>query len=177
MDILSLTGTGLYGGLFGALGSGLGRIVGIFEMREKRQDRTIEIAREKDLWTHESDLQTLQMQVKAQDTENALKLGAQGLEKSGLDGSWAGLNAAIGAEAQIGQSYKWIDAVRALVRPVLTVLIWLIFSVLFFAAMRAKLPAAVSGDVVVTFVNTVTFAASTALAWWFGDRGPKDGKR
>ncbi|MDI7774983.1 hypothetical protein [Asticcacaulis sp. EMRT-3] len=173
MDILSgLTGSGAVGGLFGALGSGLGRIIGIFEMREKRQDRTLEMAHEKDLWSHETELQTLQIKAKAEETENELKLGAQGLDKSALDGSWAGLTASVNADAKLTSGYAWVEAVRALVRPALTVLIWLIFSLLFFAALGAKLPGTTAGDLVATFVSAVTFAASTALAWWFGDRGP-----
>ncbi|MGA9658223.1 MAG: hypothetical protein WBQ60_03890 [Asticcacaulis sp.] len=176
MDILSLTGSGALGGLFGALGSGLGRLVGIFEMREKRQDRTLEMAHEKDLWGHETELQNLQMKAHTEETENELKLGVQALEKSGIEGSWSGLRASIDAEAKIGPSYLWVEAIRALVRPTLTVLIWLIFAILFFEAMASELPVATSDEVVMTFVNAVTFAASTALAWWFGDRGPKPGK-
>ena len=175
MDILSLTGSGALGGLFGALGSGLGRLVGIFEMREKRQDRTLEMAHEKDLWAHEAELQALQIKGRAEESENELKLGAQGLERSALEGAWTGLRASIDAEARIGSSYPWVEAVRGLARPVLTVLIWLIFTVLFFSAMASKLPVSTSNEVILTFVNAVTFAASTALAWWFGDRGPQIG--
>ena len=173
MDISTLIGgSGALGGLFGALGSGLGRLIGLYEMREKRQDRTLEMAHEKDLWAHETDLITQQIQARAADSDNALKQGTQALDRTVTEGSMAGLKASIEAEAGL-KSYPWVEAVRALVRPVLTLLVWLIFSGLFFAALGSKLPVASSDNVIVTFVNTVTFAASTALAWWFGDRPRK----
>ncbi len=176
-DILStIAGSGALGGLFGALGSGLGRIIGLYEMREKRQDRTLEMVHEKDGWAHELDLQTLQAKAQAQATDRDLSLGAQALDKAGVDGRWQGLNASVEADAKLAGGYAWVEAVRALVRPALTVVIWLVFTVLFFAALAAKLPGTTGQEVIVTFVNAVTFAASTALAWWFGDRGPQSFK-
>lgn len=174
MDVLSvMTGSGALGGLFGALGSSLGRLVGIYEMREKRQDRTLEMAHEKDLWAHELDLQNLQAKARAEETERELSLGNQGLDRANVEGAWRGLSASIDAEAALSGGYPWVNAVRALVRPLLTVLIWLIFSLLFFAALGARLPTVNSQALIATFVEAVTFSASTALAWWFGDRGPR----
>jgi hypothetical protein len=169
-DLLSIaTGSGALGGLFGMLGSGLGRVIGLYEMREKRQDRTLEMAHEKDGWAHERDLQILQ-------TEAQLQAARHDLDKASVDGSWQGLSASVAADATLPGGYAWVNAVRALVRPVLTLLVWLIFTVLFFAALTTRLPGEAGQDVIETFVNTVTFAASTALAWWFGDRGPQSVK-
>lgn len=165
MDVLSsLTGSGLLGGLFGAVGSGLGRLVGIYEMRERRQDRTLEMSHEKALWAHELDLQNLQVKARAAETE-------QVLHTIEVQGAWQGLKTSIEAETALRPGYPWVEAVRALVRPALTVLVWLTFTGLFLAALSARLPA--SNAIIETFVNAITFAASTALAWWFGDRSPR----
>ncbi len=166
MDILSLGGSGLLGGLFGAVASGLGRIVGIYEMREKRQDRTLEMAHEKDQWAHELDLQSLQIKARTEETESEFKLAQ-------TQGSWTGLASSVTADGALPASYRWVDAVRALTRPILTVLIWAVFTVLFFASLTARLPAATGASLTVSFIDSVTFAASTALAWWFGDRRPR----
>jgi hypothetical protein len=68
------------------------------------------------------------------------------------------------AEAAIGASYLWVDAVRGLTRPVLTVLLWLIAGVIFTASDA-------EGRSAIT--ETATFAATAATLWWFGDRGSR----
>ena len=77
-------------------------------------------------------------------------------------GSWAGLAASLQAEAAIDDSYAWVNAVRALTRPVLTLLLWLITWLVFVASPEAEQ---------VKIVETSTFAATAATLWWFGDRG------
>lgn len=68
------------------------------------------------------------------------------------------------AEAVIGESDNWVNAVRALTRPALTVLLWGITGTVFLGADKA-------GQVGI--VDTATFAAMAATLWWFGDRGPR----
>lgn len=68
------------------------------------------------------------------------------------------------AEAALGKSYAWVDAVRGLTRPALTVLLWLIAAVVF----QGSDP---EGRAAIT--ETATFAATAATLWWFGDRGPR----
>jgi hypothetical protein len=166
MTVLDMIGgAGALGGVFGAVGSGLSRLIGIYELREKRKDRAMDIAHDRDRWDHDLRLIGVQSDAQARQADQAL-------DRADTEGRWTGLEASIAAEAKLTGGYVWVEAVRALVRPVLTVLIWLVFSLLFFTALGARLPAAIREDIVITFVNAVTFSASTALAWWFGDRGP-----
>ena len=68
------------------------------------------------------------------------------------------------AEAAISDRYRWVNAVRALTRPSLTLLLWLITTPVYFgAAAEAK----------ASIVETATIAATAATLWWFGDRGTK----
>ncbi|MDP1630464.1 MAG: hypothetical protein Q8L66_03480 [Caulobacter sp.] len=170
MDIITAAGGGLAGGAlgaaFGALGSVLNRGLGIFETREKRKDRQLEMAHEKDRWGH--DLQ-LAMDARAGRAEEA----RQALARADVEGSWQGLAASLGAEAAIAASWPWVAAVRALTRPALTLLLWILFAVLFLSAMSGALDARTAAGVVHTAVETIAFSASTALAWWFGDRAPR----
>ncbi len=62
---------------------------------------------------------------------------------------------------------------RALTRPALTLLLWVLFAVLFLSAVSGALEANTASSVVRTAVDTVAFSASTALACWFGDRAPR----
>jgi len=121
-DLIGLTASAAGGGVFGLLGTALGRVSGYFERRQHH-------AHERARWGHESELLKLQMQAKA-----------------------------------IGASYPWVNAVRGLTRPALTVLLWII-------AVSIYLSAGASERAAIT--ETATFAATAATLWWFGDRGPR----
>ncbi|MEM9843020.1 MAG: hypothetical protein AAF767_10225, partial [Pseudomonadota bacterium] len=58
-------------------------------------------------------------------------------------------------------SYRWVDAVRGLTRPLLTVLLWMITAAIWAFADAADRS---------SIVETATFAATAATLWWFGDR-------
>ncbi len=148
MDIGTLTTTALSGGIFGILGTVAGRVAGYFEKKQSfKQDEK--------RWAHESALLELQMKAKTQETEHEVLL-------ANTSGGWDGLRASLEAESNIGESYKWVNAVRALTRPTLTFLLWLITATVFFASPNDVLAARIA--------DTITFAATAATLWWFGDR-------
>ncbi len=149
-DIIGLAASAAGGGVFGLIGTVIGRIAGVVE---RRQDNAQEQAR----WRHEAALMELQMKARASELA-----GQQSLAQT--SGAWAGLAASMAAEAAIGESYRWVSAVRALTRPLLTLLLWLITSLVYFSA---------AADARASIVETATFAATAATLWWFGDRGVK----
>ena len=149
-DLIGLTSSAAGGGLFGLLGTALGRIAGYFERRQHH-------AHERARWLHESELLKLQMQASSQETEAERALAETA-------GSWKGLSASMAAEAAIGASYPWVNAVRGLTRPVLTLVLWVIALCVYFNADA-------SGQK--SIAETATFAATAATLWWFGDRGPR----
>lgn len=151
-DIAGLAASAAGGGLFGLFGTALGRIAGYFERRQS-------MAHERERWAHEVDLIGLQQAAAAQETEAEIML-------ADVDGSWRGLAASMQAEAAIGASYRWVDAVRGLTRPFLTLLLWLIAGAIWFGA---------DPESQIAIVETATFAATAATLWWFGDRGPRQG--
>jgi len=170
MDVLSTAAGGLTGGAlgaaFGALGSILNRGVGIFEMREKRQDRRLELAHEKERWAHETALGEQVRSSRADEARQALAL-------ADAQGSWAGLKASIDTEADVSPSWPWVSAVRALTRPALTVLLWLLYALIFLCAAGGALQPDAAASVIGGAVDTISFSAATALTWWFGDRAPR----
>lgn len=153
-DILGLAASAASGGLFGLAGTVLGRLAGFFERRQSNRH-------EKDRWAHETKLLEMQMAARAQETEAEIAL-------IDVKGGWDGLKGSLAAEAAIAPSYKWVDAVRALTRPVLTLLLWVITGLVFFAA-EAEGRAAI--------IETATFAATAATLWWFGDRSKAQARR
>ncbi len=135
------------GGVFGLVGTALGRIAGFFERKQS-------FKQEQARWSHELELHKLQMQARSQETEMELALAAQ-------QGSWRGLQASIDAEAKIGQASLWVINLLRLVRPALTLLLWLITGWIFSVTQNGSI------------VEAAVFAATAATLWWFGDRAPK----
>jgi hypothetical protein len=135
-------------------------------MREKRQDRQLELAHEKDRWVHETDMAAAERADKAEGAR-------QTLEQTQAQGSWAGLTGSIAADAAIAPSWPWVAAVRALTRPALTVMLWLLYALLFLAAAAGALHPDAAASVVTGAADTISFSAATALTWWFGDRAPR----
>ncbi len=146
-DIFGLGLDAAAGGVFGIIGTTLGRLAGYFE---RKQTFTHEVQR----WSHEYKLHELQMAANQQEAELELAIAAQ-------QGSWAGLEASIKADAAIGEASKWVMNLLRLVRPVLTLLLWLITGWIFAVTQEGSI------------VEAAVFAATAATLWWFGDRAPK----
>ncbi|GAA0548022.1 hypothetical protein FHS83_000941 [Rhizomicrobium palustre] len=149
MELVSMLGDALSGGLFGLIGNVASKAVGVFEAREI-------FAQKKEEWGHEERMADMAMKAKAAEA-------ADMRASTAASGSWTGLCESLKAEGAIGVSYPWVNAVRALVRPVLTVGLCGFLSAAFFA-----LPAtdAARGEI----SGSLVFAAVTAVVWWFGDR-------
>lgn len=146
-DILGIGLDAAAGGVFGLLGTAFGRVASFFERKQ-------EFAQEERRWSHELALHELQMKARKEETEMELAIAAQ-------EGSWGGLQASLNAEAATGPASKWVINLLRLVRPVLTLFLWVI-SAWVFALTR-------DGNI----ASSAVFAATAATLWWFGDRAPK----
>jgi hypothetical protein len=160
MDILGdLLGTGasaLSGGLFGLVGNIATKAFGYFEAKQAFVEKQAE-------WSHETDLLKLQMQAKAAETEQEIHIAES-------QGSWSGLSASLAAEGALLSSYPWVNAVRTLVRPALTIGLTTFLAAAFFAMAPGDIDRAYVAD-------SLVFAAVTSIVWWFGDRAPKKTSR
>lgn len=165
VDLAELGLSAAGGGLFGVAGTLAGRVVGLFEMRERRRDQALAFEHEAKRWKQEHDMQILQMQAQREETESELAL-------ANATGSWSALGASYAADT-VGDTYRWVHAVRALVRPGLTLGLWCVVVLLFYrtASMQAAWFAAADRAETMTYlIDSVVFAASAATLWWFGDR-------
>ena len=151
MDMTNLTVSALGGGVFGLLGATLNRLLSFFDRWQIHRQ-------EKARWQHEIRLYELQRKMKAEETEQEILL-------AGEKGSWAGLKTALEAEQNIGFSYRWVNAVRALVRPALTLLLLLISVAIWFSSRDFGL------------LETLSFNTSAVILWWFGDRAHRRNKK
>lgn len=146
-ELIGIAASAAGGGVFGVLGTALGRLAGYFERRQT-------IAHEEKRWQHEVQLLEMQRLADAAETEAELSL-------EHAAGRWAGLEASLNADAAILGSFAWVDAVRGLTRPTLTLLLWGITTVIWFSAAPTDRSA---------LTETASFAATAATLWWFGDR-------
>jgi hypothetical protein len=115
------------------------------------------------LWLDETELLKLQMQAKAAETEQEIRVAES-------QGSWSGLTSSVAAETAVGATYPWVNAARALVRPALTIGLSAFLASAFFAMAPGDIDRAYVAD-------SLVFAAVTSIVWWFGDRAPKKAVR
>ncbi len=146
-DLLTLGANATAGGVFGIIGTALGRIASYFERKQAYEQ-------EQKRWGHELKLHELQMQANQQESEMELAIEAQ-------KGSWSGLRDSLLADANIGKASQWVINILRLVRPCLTLLLWMISAWVF----------SLTGDA--DIANAAVFAATAATLWWFGDRAPR----
>ena len=135
------------GGVFGLLGTALGRVAGFFE---RRQAHAHEVAR----WSHERELHELNRIARAQEAEIELAITHQ-------KGSWEGLSRSLQADAALGTGSQWVVDTLRLVRPTLTLLLWCISGWIFARTQDSEI------------ADAAVFAATAATLWWFGDRAPR----
>jgi hypothetical protein len=157
-DLLTLGASAMSGGVFGVLGTALGRGVGLAE-------RVLSDRQERAKWAHDLDLKRL-------DQAGALAAADATRRQTDAEGGWRGLEASHASDAAVSGGYQWVQAVRALVRPTLTLLLWLVAAAAAFAAIDAGEIAAFA-----RFTDGAAFAATAATLWWFGDRAVRPASR
>ena len=139
------------GGVFGLIGNLATKGFHYLETKQSFAAKEAE-------WQHETELLKLQSQWKQPETEREPPPIA-------LAGTWSGLLSSLGDERGLPATYKWVDAARALVRPLLT----LGLSGVLAAAVFSMAPGDLARDYV---IESLVFAAVTSIVWWFGDRAP-----
>jgi hypothetical protein len=140
MNWTDILGNVASGGLLGLLGTGVNFALGYFQRRQEHAQR-VEMLR------LEADVHAARV---AGDVAVAREQGAAGAFVASQQ-----------AEAQIGRSYRWVEAVRALTRPGLTLLLVILATILRYSADTAT-RAYIDQNIIVTAVAAVT--------WWFGQR-------
>ena len=154
------------GGLLSLVTAGVRGIGRYVQRRQELQARREE-------WEREERLEQLRQQGVAQEAENEYRL-------TQTAGSWTGLEASYRGLVPAGAVSGWVNNLRALFRPVLTLVMlglvgWFFHSLL--GNLNGDNPAIAvaftpdeAGAMVRSIVDAVVYTAMTAVAWWFGDR-------
>lgn len=162
--ISSVASGGILGGVLGAAGSIL----------TKRQERLLQ----RDKNAHEIRLVEIGIEERKLEIEAEIRVAEQrGLqikteaERDIEVSSISAFQESIKSAAVLS-GIKWIDGVRALMRPALTLLTMSAFLVVAFNAWRysSGLNPATLDELIVSVTNQIVFFAGTGFTWWFGSR-------
>lgn len=146
--ILGLLGSILSGGATGLLGTAIQRYA---DHKNKKMD-----------YAHQEAMQRIQIEI--------------------TDKEWAGKVEVADSEA-FKESYKlepksfgirWLDALRGLIRPLLTLYLCALTTFIYFKAQSVLnveyLTAEKAHELILTIINTVLYLWTTVTLWWFGTR-------
>ena len=94
------------------------------------------------------------------------------LSKVDSEGGWRGLTTSIDSTATEKDSYRWVNAVKSLYRPLLTTGLFILVYFIFLNVTSSSSLIALEDarELVRYIIDSVVFTASTAGVWWFGDR-------
>lgn len=162
--LMSVSGGGVLGGILGTVGS-------IFTKRQERKLLELQNA-------HEIKMTELSMQEHQLTVQGEIALSKQKHKitqtEAARDVEVAELSAF--QESIKAASYmtgiKWVDAVRALMRPLLTTITMCAFLVTGFLTYKnaTGIPVETLDELLKLIVNQVVFFAGTGFTWWFGSR-------
>ena len=185
MEIATLLGglaSAASGGLFAIFGTGIKMFA---QHKAEQAKRTFELAMRKadrEEMQLEHDLQMKTMEAK---TKRDVEVANQ--QRLSLEAQVQG-DIAI-AETQVWQkSYDndqanygggWVDNIRGLMRPILTIYFALLMSVLTYQLIKlnggAFMNASEAQSMLKEIVNAIIFLTTTAVTWWYGSRPVKRG--
>jgi hypothetical protein len=150
-DVVSVIVSGLFGGGVGLLGTLVGRVFGWLEEREKIKRLAIQNE-------HELKLQQMQFDARSAEREYEYAITELSTEADMRTSSYQ-------QDGVIGSTYKWVNAVRALMRPLLTVMA---ISALMYVIILLNQLGDYTG--LREAMAQLNFLAMTAYVWWFGSR-------
>lgn len=144
-----ILGNALTGGLFGLIGNIAAKLFAYLNAKQQFAERQAQ-------WAYGMELAKLRQ---------PLAQAPQAPHADAAAASWLALDETLKADTT-APSYAWVNAVRSLVRPALTLGLVIVLAFAFFAM--------APGDAERGYVaDSLVFAAVTAVVWWFGDRAPR----
>ena len=158
------------GGLFGFLGAAVGGITKYFAVKAEREFQ-------KEKWKHEKELFDQEMERSKVEQEQRVELVAQ-------EGSWDGLQSTVDHDTALTKnSPSWVNAIKSLFRPVLTMVLNIMQFVIFWHIWQGfvndqdnavmsilNAPESTATGMLKYVIYSIVFSAQTSTVWWFGER-------
>jgi len=150
MDILSILGDTATGGLLGMLGNIVDSSISYFKTRQEHKQKLEWAIQERE---------TLKLQGELTATQTAGEI-ATAREKGAAEAFTESVKAEIALSNQ--KMSRWVNDLRGITRPSLTVLCLFISSLMYFFPPTSEAQVFIANNMVV-----MTF---TVISWWFGQR-------
>lgn len=141
MDLGSALANVASGGILGLVGTAFSGVLSYFQAKQAHAQKMEEMQ--------------LEAQVSAAQAAGQVAVARE-------QGAAMAFTASQQAEASIGASYPWVNAIRALVRPLLTLLYLGLTAVVFFYASDAETKKFV--------IDNIVYTGTGCTVWWFGSR-------
>ena len=167
-----------------ASSSGLGAIVGLVgSYMAKREQRKLDEMNN----SHEKDMARIDLERDAAESAQALQMADKQIEQTQAE-------AEIASEVSAGEAFTtsqlmankpsgstWVDALRSLMRPLITIYLLVIVTYITFNihATLGGLDALGKDELFALYthiINQTVFLTVTAVLWWFGSRPAKSSK-
>ncbi len=165
--------------------SGLGAIVGLLgswlTKREERRNLELKL-------THETKMADIRKEEAAFEFSHELAMADKQVERAEVEGQIARDVEEMAAfrdglkEQQMVYKIKWVDAIRGLMRPVITVYLLLLATIITlrigsWTGGLQSLDAHVMTTLYSDTIAQILFLVTTAVTWWFGSRPSSERKR
>lgn len=158
--------------------SGLGALVGLLgswlTKREERRNTQIKLA-------HEAKMADIRKEEAAIESTHELAMADKQMERAQVEGGISLGMAEMSAfteglkEQQMMYKIKWVDTIRGLMRPAITIYLLILASFVTWkvgihTGELAALDAQAMSDLYADTIGQIFFLVTTAVTWWFGSR-------
>jgi len=95
------------------------------------------------------------------------------LESINEEGSWNGLEASYGLKITDNNCSQWVNNLKALFRPMLTLLLTFASIVIIYWLLnkdQSVLTGVELNELLKYCIYSIVFSGATSITWWFGDR-------
>ena len=145
-------------------------------LTKREERRNIEVR-----FAHEAKMADIRKEEAAIESTHELAMADKHMERAEVEGGISLGMAEMGAftqglkEQQMVYKIKWVDAIRGLMRPVITIYLLILAS---FVTWRvgihtgglAQLDETIMSDLYADTIGQIFFLVTTAVTWWFGSR-------
>lgn len=164
MSLVDLALNAFSGGALGLVGTGLSLVKSFVDAKNKQAEMKLE-------FDHELALLDKQSQLKVVEAESEMKVTQSAADAAIKSKSYE-------VFVDTSNVYKWAATTIALMRPFITIMLWMMTAWIAWDVTHMRGATIIDGrDLMADIVNNVTFCASAATLWWFGERAQQKGKQ
>lgn len=155
----------------GGAGGILGTIGSLITKGQERKLLKVKLDHELDMMKYQMQERQMEIAANSESEERELQMVDRESERDEEVAKTSAFEASI-QTLNMPTGIKFVDSVRSLMRPFITVVLMSGFAWILFEALQynSEVQAAMGAGLVADLVRDVTFLACTSVTWWFGSR-------